>query len=171
MQRRSYRQVPGGRLAGTVVAVLALVGCAGTPPAEPPKIERLTGSAAGPSAQSAPVGLDEIVAATKNGQTPAQIIDMLDAVHTHHHLTASRIAALIEQGVSLQVLDHLVETDRRRIFDDAAADSARREHACQDRLEQEARQCRLQSMLPCWPGHPFTGCWPPHAGFPYWRGF
>lgn len=149
-----------------------LAGCASTPPAEPPKIERLTGAEleARLPAPIAAVSLDDVIAMTKRGDSAERIIEKLDATHSNHRLDASRIAGLIGKGVDLKVLDHIVETERRRIFDDIAANIAQRERACLERVEQEARQCRLQSM-PVWPGQPFATCWPPHRGFPYWRCF
>lgn len=154
-------------------AVAALfAGCASPPPTEPPRIERLTGAEleAKLPAPLAAVSLDEVVAMTKRGESAERIIEKLDATHSNHRLDASRIADMIGKGVDLKVLDHIVETERRRLFDDVAADIAQRERACLGRVEEEARHCRLQS-LPIWSGPPFATCWPPHTGFPYWRCF
>lgn len=154
-------------------AAALLAGCASPPPAEPPRIERITGAAleAKMPAPVAGISLDDIVAMTKRGESPERIIEEIERSHSIYRLDATQIAGLVRKGVALKVLDHIVETERRRIFDDMAADIAQRERACLDRVEREVRQCRLQSMPIFWPGSPFATCRPPHVGFPYWRCF
>lgn len=158
-----------GRLCSA--ALLLLAGCAGAPPAEPPKIERLTGAALAAKlpAPVASVSVDDIVALTRNGESAKSIIGKIAASHSRYRLDANQIAALIRQGVALAVIDHIIEGERRRIFDDLAAELAKREQACAERVEQEVRQCRLQALAQPWPAFPFATCRPPHAGFPYWR--
>jgi hypothetical protein len=152
-----------------VAAVFVLAGCADAPPAQPPKIERLTGAAleARIPAPVAAVSIDDIVAMAKRGESATAIVGKIDASHSRYRLGAAQIAAAIGQGVPVQVIDHIMESERRSIFDDMAADIARHDQACEERLEQEAAQCRLQLL-----SQPsFATCWPPHAGFPYWRCF
>jgi hypothetical protein len=149
-------------------AAVALSGCAATPPAQPPKLERLTGAALDAKIPPpvATVSTDDIVAMAKRGESAPGIIAKIDASHSHYRLRAAGIAAMMNAGVPASVIDHMIETERRRIFDDMAADIARRDEACATRVEQEVRQCQLQLLQPG-----FATCWPPHMGFPYWRCF
>lgn len=151
-----------------LAAILALAGCAGGPPPQPPKIERLTGAALDAKIPPpvATLGTDEIVAMAKRGESAQAINAKIDASHSHYRLDATRIASLMKQGVPAAVIDHIMEGERRRIFDDVAADIARRDQACVERVEQEVRQCQLQLLQPG-----FATCWPPHMGYPYWRCF
>lgn len=146
----------------------ALAGCASEPPAPTPKIERLTGAALDAKIPPpvATVSVDEIIAMAKRGESATSIIERIDANHSRYRLRAAQIAGMAKEGVPAAVIDHMMETERRRIFDDMAADIARRDEACAARVEQEVRQCQLQLLQPG-----FATCWPPHAGFPYWRCF
>ena len=157
-----------GKTGCIFAAAIALAGCAGTPPAQPPKIERLTGAAleAKIPPPVATLGTDDIIAMAKRGESAPSIIAKIDASHSHYRLQAARIAAMVNAGVPAGVVDHMMETERRRIFDDVAADIAQRDEACATRVEQEVRQCQLQLLQPG-----FATCWPPHMGFPYWRCF
>lgn len=151
--------------------VLLLAGCAGVQPA-PPRVERLSAAeveARLPQPASA-ISLADIVAMGRAGTTPEEIIRRIDAAHARYRLSATKLLELQREGVALAVLDHMVEAERRAIFESVAADLAKRELACQARIEQEARQCRLQAMPLLWP-HPFANCWPPFPGHPFWRCF
>lgn len=172
MEKNETRQPLTGPLrAAAAVAAVALVGCASAPPQEAPKIERLTGAAleARTPAPVAAVALSEIAAMAKHGAGAEDIVAKLDASRSHYRLDAGQIADLLAQGVPSTVIDHILETERRRIFDDMATEIAQRERACLDQVEREVRQCRLQSLMQPWPGG--ATCWPPHTGFPYWRCF
>ena len=149
-----------------VVAALVLAGCAAAPLAQPPRIERLTGAALDAKIPPpvASLGTDEIVAMAKRGEGAQAINAKIDASHSHYRLGAAKIAAMIDAGVPAAVIDHMMEGERRRLFDDMAADIARRDQACAERIEQEVRQCRLQMLQPG-----FATCWPPAMGFPHWR--
>lgn len=153
----------------TIIAVL-LTGCATTTPSETPKLERLTGSALETRipAPTAAMPIEAIIAMARRGDSASAIIAGLDTTHSTFRLNAGQIAALMAERVPPPVIDHILDTERRRIFDDLAADVARRDQACAERIEQvqrEAQLCRLQSMQP-WPG---ATCWPPYIGVPYWR--
>lgn len=152
---------------------MLLAGCAAGPPPQAPRVERLSGAelAARLPQPASPVGLAEIVAMSRAGKEPEEIVKGLAAAHARYRLSATQVVELERQGVALAVLDHMVDGERRAIFDDLAAEIARREQACLERIAQEVRQCRLQTMMsPFWP-HPFANCWPPHPGMPYWRCF
>ena len=159
------------RFATTVTCVL-LAGCAAGPPPQPPRVERLSGEelAARLPQPASPISLADIVALSREGTAPEEIVKRIGATQGRYRLSATQVVELERQGVALTVLDHLVEAERRAIFDDLAADIARREQACMERIAQEVRQCRLQSMSLFWP-HPFSTCWPPHHAMPYWRCF
>ncbi len=146
-----------------VAIAFALAGCASAPPPQAPKIERLTGAAldARIPPPVATVSADEIVAMAKRGESAQSIVAKIDASHSHYLLGAERIAAMMREGVPAPVIDHIMEAERRRIFDDAAADIAQHDQDCQERIDQEASQCQLQLL----------SCWPPYTSFPYWRGF
>ncbi|MDD5249299.1 MAG: hypothetical protein PHY45_09950 [Rhodocyclaceae bacterium] len=152
-----------------VAAVIMVAGCAETPPAQPPKIARLSSAdlEARIPAPVATVSIDDIVAMARRGESAATIAGKIDASRSRYRLGAAQIAAALGQGVPAPVIDHILENERRSLLDDMAADIARRDQACQERIEQEVRQCRLQLLLQ----PDFATCWPPHAGLPYWRCF
>lgn len=160
------------RSVSATLACLLLAGCAAGPPPQPPRVERLSGAEleARLPQPASPISLADIVAMSRAGTAPDEIASRLGAAHARYRLSATQLIDLARQGVAPLVLDHIVEAERRAIFDDLAADIARREQACLERIALEVRQCRLQSMSPFWP-HPFADCWPPHPGMPYWRCF
>jgi putative N-acetylmannosamine-6-phosphate epimerase len=151
-------------------AIISIAACANSPPAASPRIERIADAAlpAGVVAPAAKIGMAEIVAMTKQGESPVRIIARIDQSASISRLNASEIVEMAQSGVNLAVLDHILETERQRVFDDVAAQIAQREQACIERVDREVRQCRLQSTTPFWPQ---PTCWPPHAGYPYWRCF
>ncbi|HEX8987214.1 MAG TPA: hypothetical protein VF816_04590 [Rhodocyclaceae bacterium] len=148
------------------ILAFAVAGCASEAPAPAPRLERLTGAAldAKIPAPVATLSADEIVAMAKRGESAPAIIAKIDASHSHYRLGAAQIAAMLAAGVPAAVVDHMMEGERRRIFDDVAADIARRDEACAERIEQQIRQCQLQLLQPG-----FATCWPPDMGYPYWR--
>jgi len=156
----------------TALACVLLAGCAAGPPPQAPRVERLSGEelAARLPQPASPIGLADIVAMSHAGTAPDEIVKRLGEAHARYRLSATQVVELERQGVALTVLDHMVDAERRAIFDDLAADIARREQACVERIAQEVRQCRLQSMPPFWP-HPFATCWPPHPALPDGRYF
>lgn len=151
---------------------LWLAGCAGVP-ADPPRIERLTGESleARLPQPVAALSIEEIVKLSKQGTPTADIIGRISATHSRYRLSASQLIDLRQRGVDMKVLDHIVESERRAIFDEMATEITKREKACGERVSQEVQQCRLQSHPGFWPMHPFANCWPPYRGSPYWRCF
>ena len=117
--------------------------------------------------------LDEIVALVRQGIGAGEVIARIRASGSRYRLSASRIVELAAQGVPAEVLDHMVSAERTHIFDDMAADAARRELACLQRIEQEVQLCRNQFMSPMlFPGpQPFMNCLPPLPGSMHWRCF
>lgn len=151
---------------------LWLAGCA-TGPVEPRKVERLTGEslAALLPQPVAALSLDEIVKLSRQGMPAEEIISRVSSTHSRYRLSASQLLELRQRGVDMKVLDHLVESERRAIFDEMAVEIGKREKACSERITQEVQQCRLQSHPGVWSTHPLSTCWPPIRGFPYWRCF
>ncbi|TRZ94852.1 MAG: hypothetical protein D4R84_07975 [Rhodocyclaceae bacterium] len=140
----------------SVALAVLLQGCADRP-VVPPKIERMTAvelEARLPQPVAA-LALEQVVALAQQGIGAAEIIARIRSSGSRYRLSASRIVELAAQGVPLEVLDYMVSAERTQIFDDMAADTARREQACLQRIEQEANLYRLQAMQPMSP------CWPP----------
>lgn len=142
--------------------VLILQGCA-IAPAVPPRIERMTAAEleARLPQPVAVLPLEQIVGLVRQGVAAEEIIGRIRASASRYRLSATRIVELARQGVPLTVLDEMVSGERTHIFDDMAADAARREQACLQRIEQEANLYRLQAMQSMWT------CWPyPMNRFP-----
>jgi hypothetical protein len=149
-----------------------LQGCAGTP-AEPPKIERI--SAAELEARlpqpMATLPLEQVLALARQGLGAEELIGRIKDSGSRYRLSATQIVDLAGQGVPPAVLDHMVEAERRHIFDDMAADANQRDQACRERVEQEVRACRNQMFGPMIvPGpYPMTNCFPLGPGSAFWR--
>ena len=155
-------------------AALALIlqGCAGTP-VEPPKIERISAEQleARLPQPAAILPLEQIELLARQGASAEDLIARITASNSRYRLSAAQIVELAQQGVPLAVLDHLVAAERRRIFDDMAADANQREKLCHERIEQEVRWCRNQMIGPMYmPGpYPMINCFPLTPGSPFWR--
>jgi hypothetical protein len=166
--RASHRHLP---LLFVLTAILQ--GCADAPTA-PPKIERLSAEKLEASLPqpAAAIPLQQIVALARLGLPAEELIGRIRQSGSRYRLSASQIVDLEKQGVPLGVLDHMVASERTRIFDDMAGEVERREKLCRDRSEQELRQCRAQIPMQWFPGqHPFMNCLPPTAAWPHWRCF
>lgn len=155
----------------TALALL-LPGCGGMP-AEPPRIERISAEQLEASLPqpTAALPLEQVVALVRQGVGATEIIGRITASGSRYRLSATQLVELERQGVPLAILDHMVADERRHIFDDMAADAARRDQACRLRIEQEVLLCRSQAMPPVWfPGQPpFMNCFPSPPGSPFWR--
>lgn len=158
---------------------LLLAGCAGVPP-QAPRLERISAEeleARLPQPASS-IGLADIVSLSRAGTPPATIIERLKKSGARYRLSATQLLELSAQDVDKEVLDHLVEAERRAIFEDMAGELDKHRQACERRLQQETLQCQAQCQFQLqlqtaplfWP-HPFVDCWPPHPGYPYWRCF
>lgn len=155
-----------------LVLALILQGCADVP-VEPPRIERISAEQLEARLPPPPatVPLEQIVTLARQGSTAADIIARIKDSGSRYRLSATQLVDLARQGVPLAVLDHLVASERRQIFEDMAADANIREMACQERLAREAEFCRRQTeSLPWYPRQqPFMNCFPPLPGSIYWR--
>jgi len=152
--------------------LLILLGCAGTP-VEPPKIQRISAEQLEASLPqpAASLPLDQVVALARQGVAAEELIARITASGSRYRLSATQIVELAQQGLPLAVLDHLLAAERRRIFDDMAADANKRETACREKVEQEIRACRSQVFGPMYmPGpYPLINCFPLGPGSPYWH--
>jgi hypothetical protein len=160
------------RLSSMVLAALLLAACAGTP-VEPPKIERI--SAEQLEARLPPpvaaLPLEQVVALAKQGVAAEDIIARITASASRYRLSAGQILELARQGVPAAVLDHMLAAERHQIFDELASETNKRDQACRERIDQEVRACRNQTMGPLlMPGpYPMFNCFPLGPGSPYWR--
>lgn len=155
-----------------LVLALILQGCADLP-VERPRIERISAEQLEARLPPPPaaVSLEQIVTLARQGSTAEDIIGRINGSGSRYRLSATQLLDLARQGVPLAVLDHLVASERRQIFEDMAADANAREIACQARLEREAEFCRRQMEPPLWypRQQPFMNCFPPTPGSSYWR--
>ncbi len=160
-------------LLSTVLAAL-LHACADAPVA-PPRIERISAEQleARLPQPAAALPLEQVVALSRQGIAAEEIIARITASASRYRLSAGQIVELAQQGVRLAVLDHMVAAERHRIFDDMATDANDRDRACRERIEQEVRMCRNQTMGPLlMPGaypYPMINCFPLTPGSPFWR--
>jgi len=160
------------RLLPFLPAALLLAGCADAPVA-PPRIERISAEqleARLPQPMAA-LPLDQVVALARQGIGADEIIARIAASNSRYRLSAGQLLELSRQGVPLAVLDHLVEAERRQVFDDMAAELNRRDEACRERVARELQACRNQYLGPAMvPGpYPMFNCFPLGPGSPYWR--
>lgn len=155
-----------------IVLALMLHGCAATP-AKSPRIERLGAEqlASRLPQPAAALPLERIVALAKQGVVDDDLIARIVASGSRYRLSASMIIDLAAQGVPRKVLDHMVDSERQRIFDDQAAAVGAAERACQQRVEQELLLCRAQALQgPWYPWpQPFQTCLPSPRGSLYWH--
>jgi hypothetical protein len=99
------------------------------------------------------------------------IIARITASASRYRLSAGQILELARQGVPAAVLDHMLAAERHQIFDELASETNKRDQACRERIDQEVRACRNQTMGPLlMPGpYPMFNCFPLGPGSPYWR--
>ena len=161
-----------GHILTLLIPTLILAGCADAPLA-PPRIERISAEQleARLPQPAAALPLEQVVALARQGIAAEDIIARMTGSASRYRLSAGQIVELARQGVPLVVLDHMVASERRSIFDDLATDANNRDQACRERIEQEARQCRQQMMGPMFmPGpYPMINCFPLSPGSPFWR--
>jgi hypothetical protein len=94
--------------------VLLLTACASSGP-QPGSVQRLSPEELArirPVARPV-VGLEEIIARTKTGQTPEAIIARLRETGTVHVLSSAQIVDLSRQGVDQKVIDYLAEAQEK----------------------------------------------------------
>lgn len=107
--------------------------------------------------------LDEIVALSKQGTPPEQIIEKIKASNSRYDLTPSEVVRLTQQGVDPKVLDYIHKTHESALRENMADEINKREKQRQQELERLEREYRLRQF------HyydPWWGYWGPG---PYWR--
>jgi hypothetical protein len=157
-----------------LLLMLFLAGCASSPQqASSPKIQRISPEEL-ERIMPKPVptvSLDEIVRLSREGATPAAIIEKIRQSGSSYALQPSQMIDLSRQGVDSVVLDYLY-TSREQILQEGYADEInRREHEYRAELERLQRELMQQRAFPCdpfWWGYPYP--WRPYygPGFRYW---
>jgi hypothetical protein len=102
----------------------------------------------------------ELVRLTKQGLSPESIIGRIKDSRTRLRLSAGDVLSLKAQGVSLAVLDHLLDSDRLATADDCTAQINQRDEAARQTLEQavvQAEQLGWQRCQMAYPGFMFPG--------------
>jgi hypothetical protein len=170
-----------------LVALFLVTGCATTSESQQNKIARITPEEL---AQLLPppiaiVTLDEIVADSKQGKTPDEIIAKIKGSHSRYDLSSSQILDLNKQGVDVNVLDYIQQSNELAKQNAIADEINRREKEkaeIQEQLQQE-RLRRDRYYDPFWGtryrfyyGHPIHGYygrgsrfgWGMSFGHPFW---
>lgn len=147
--------------------VLLLVGCASSPQQDAaPRIERISAEELErimPKPVSG-VSLEEIVRLSREGATPAAIIEKIKASGSTYALMPSQMIDLSRQGVDSVVLDYLYTSREQAVREGYADEINQRERECvaeKERLQRELMQWRTFPCDPYWWGYPPWG--------PYWR--
>lgn len=157
-----------------LVLAVVLGGC-GEMPVEPPRIDRISAEQLETRLPPpvATVTLEQIVTLAREGVAADEIIARIKASGSRYRLSAKQMVELTLKNVPVAVLDYMIDSERRQIFDGMAADVNAREVACQDRLAREVEFCRRQMEPFLWyPRHqPFSNCMPPMPGSNFWRCF
>jgi hypothetical protein len=160
------------RKAAISIAVLAIAGCA-TPPGVgqrdafgSPVLERLTPAEWAEIGPQAPVRLSipTLVAMSKQGVPPDEIIKRYYRTGTRFKLTDAQLAALRAEGVDQRVLDYIASAEQDATRMDAI--TAQADQAAQARIAYE------RALYAAWWG-PGWGWGPgvfPYAGYAWGRG-
>ncbi|MDP2247713.1 MAG: hypothetical protein Q8J65_06245 [Nitrosomonadales bacterium] len=138
-------------------------GCATTQYQEP-QIERIS---AEELAQLMPppvalLSVDEIVALSKKGTPPDEIIAKIKETNSQYDISPSQAVALSTQGVDAKVLDYIHESREQSLRDGMAEEINKRELENQKEKQRLRREYQLRSD-PFY--HPFYG----YGYSPYWR--
>lgn len=149
-------------------ALLAgLTSCAGTPRQEP-RIARITPEELARLAPaSAPhLSLDEIVALAHAGTPPAAIIQKIRDSGSRYRLTPADIVELAGKGVSLEVIDFMVEAEQQALRDAMAEEMNQRDRKRQEEIQRLQRELsRRPTYYEPWPYPPY---WHDPFYRPYW---
>jgi hypothetical protein len=162
------------------LAVVWLSGCAttGNSPTQaeiqrisPEELEKLIPPAV------ATVSLEELIADSKAGKTPDEIIEKIKASNSRYDLTPEQSLALNQQGLDIKVLNYIHEANELARQNALADEINKREQANQlneKKLKRERDLARMRSFDPYWGyggfyGHPWMGG--PFGYGPGLRGF
>lgn len=141
-----------------------LSGCASTP-AVPPKIARIS---AEELEQIMPkpvpnITLEELVALSKTGTSPDELIEKIKTSNSRYDLTPSQIIDLGRQGVDAKVLDYIHQMREIAVRDNFADEINKREKQKIEEQERIKREARLQSY------RYYDPFWGSGWGSPYWH--
>lgn len=166
-------------LIGVIIVLFGLVGCASTG-TQQSKVDRITPEelAALIPPPVATLSLEEIVADSKAGKTPDEIIAKIKSSDSRYELTSSQALDLNKQGVDVKVLDYIQQSNELAKQNAMADEINKREQEKQKakrELQRERADARNQFYDPFWGprfggfyGRPYWG--PIGPGFRHWRG-
>jgi hypothetical protein len=154
---------------------LMMTGCASTGDNQQNKISRITPEELAqllPPA-SATVTLDEVVADSKQGKTPDEIIAKIKASNSRYDLSSSQVLDLNKKGVDVKVLDYIQQSNELA-KQNAIADEMNRREKEKAGLEKQLQQERLRQDRyydPFWGSRSrFYYGYPIGPSGRYWRG-
>ncbi len=156
------------------LSLLMLSGCASTGATKQPQVERITPEELAkvmPPAV-ATVSLEEIVADSKQGKKPDEIIEKIKTSNSRYELTPTQVLDLNKQGVDTKVLEYIEQSNELAKQNAIADEINKREKArfeAEKKLRRERDLARQQYYDPFW-GPRFGAFY----GSPYygrhWRG-
>jgi hypothetical protein len=165
--------MPASRSFIAALLTLLLAACAASGP-QPGSVQRLSPEELArirPEAKPV-VGLEEIIARSKTGQTPEAIIARLQETGTIHVLSSAQIVELSRQGVDQKVIDYLAEVQEKARQATLATQLADRDAQAALQLERERRRrLALQHQYDAWHWSLGYGAWGPRYGIGWGRGY
>ena len=161
------------RTVSALSVVLLLAACASSGP-QPGSVQRLSPEELArirPMARPV-VGLEEIIARTKTGQTAESIIARLRETGTVHVVSSAQIVDLSRQGVGQKVIDYLAEAQEKARQATLTTQLADRDAQAAAQLEQERqRRLALQHQYDAWSWGYSYGPWGPRYGIGWGHGY
>lgn len=166
----------------SICIALMLAGCASTS-AQQGDVDRITPEELAKLIPPpvATVTLDEIVADSKAGKTPDEIIEKIKISNSRYELTPSQTVDLNKQGVDSKVLDYIQQSNelaKQNAIADEMNKREKKKRAAQKLLEREREIGRHRFYDPFWGprfgafyGRPYYGPrfgWGLSYGYPFW---
>ena len=138
------------------LALILLAGCASTG-SQQSKVERITPEQLAKLLPPpvATVALSEIVADSKAGKTPEEIITKIITSNSRYELTPSQTLDLAKQGVDTKVLDYIHQSNelaKQNAIADELNKREKQRRAIEDTLRRE-RNISQQYYDPFWGSH------------------
>ena len=165
----------------TLIAVsltlILLAGCASTG-SQQSKVERITPEQLAKLLPPpvATVALSEIVADSKAGKTPEEIITKIITSNSRYELTTAQTLDLSKQGVDVKVLDYMRQSNelaKQNAIADEMNKREKQKRAVENALRRERDLAQQQYYEPFWGSHfdafygrPYFG--PIGPGYRYW---
>ena len=151
-------------LAALFPLILTLAACASAPENPGRVVDRLPAPSLPPPPPALPkLSLDDIARLAAQKVPAEGIVQRLRDSHTRLRLSAADVLTLKGKGVPLEVIDHVLDSDRQAAQDECSERINQLERDQVAKLQRQAVQCRQQCDLACpsfgWPGYPS----------PYWR--